>query len=185
MSSHILTTGPAINHWEDTPKCSLTAWYWIPVNSRNRQDMHAETNWHTIKKMVKKFLCAFPYYLVMVHVTFCRSQTLSVQGLIAFSISARAERVWWLECQNLNWHLPVVWWVLKYFERGVECHHCQSAVLLLMSKVMIHLVKHEKPMKFCCTVTDVSHGARQIQQDCLAGHVFHTWLGYIKTRCHQ
>ena len=45
-----------------------------------------------------------------------RSQTLSMQGLIAFSISGRAERVWWLECQNLVWHSPVVWWVWNIFK---------------------------------------------------------------------
>ena len=48
-------------------------------------------------------------------VAICRSQTLSAQKLIALSIaiSARTERVWWLNCQNLVQHSLLVWWVLS------------------------------------------------------------------------
>ena len=46
----------------------------------------------------------------------CRTQTLSIQSIIAFSISAHAERVWCLEYQNLVQYSPVVWWVLNIFK---------------------------------------------------------------------
>ena len=32
---------------------------------------------------------------------------------------------------------------VKYFHRGAECRHCQSAVSLVTSKVILGLVKHE------------------------------------------
>ena len=103
----------------------------------------------------------------------CCSQTLSAQGFIAFSISICAERIWWLQCQNLVRHSPVVWWVLNSIFKEMQCCYCQCAVLMVMSKVICGLAKHKNVCKFCCIVANVSHGARQIQQNHLTGCILY------------